>query len=177
MSYDPYEALPDLPSFELTSEDIVEGGEVPPPQRSGIFGIPGGEDVSPQLSWSGFPPETKSFVVTMFDPDAPTPSGFWHWAVAGIPATVTSLDADAGNAAGSGLPAGAITLKNDGGGHRYLGSAPPVGHGPHRYFFVVHALSVESVDGLTADSTPAFLGFNLFTLAIARAGITATFGH
>ncbi|MFE3292534.1 YbhB/YbcL family Raf kinase inhibitor-like protein [Rhodococcus sp. NPDC059234] len=177
MSHDPYGPLPDLPTFELTSQEIAEGGTVPPAQRSGIFGVPGGEDVSPQLSWSGFPPETKSFVVTMYDPDAPTASGFWHWAVANIPASVTSLAANAGDGTGAGLPAGAVTLKNDGGGHRYLGSAPPPGHGPHRYIFAVHAVGVETIEGLDTNSTPAFLGFNLFGQAIARATLTATFGH
>ncbi|MFD4466889.1 YbhB/YbcL family Raf kinase inhibitor-like protein [Rhodococcus sp. NPDC058505] len=177
MAHDPYGPLPDLPTFTLTSDQVTEGGEVPADQRSGIFGVPGGKDISPQLSWSGFPAETKSFAVTMFDPDAPTASGFWHWAVANVPASVTSLALNAGDEGGAGLPAGAITLKNDGGGHRYLGSAPPVGHGPHRYIFAVHALDVESVEGLTADATPAFLGFNLFGHAIARATLTATFGH
>lgn len=177
MAHDPYADLPDLPTFTLTSEQITDGGTVPVEQLSGIFGVPGGKDVSPQLSWSGFPPETKSFAVTMFDPDAPTVSGFWHWAVANIPASVTSLAENAGDEGGAGLPTGAITLKNDGGGHRFLGAAPPKGHGDHRYIYAVHALDVEAIDGLTADSTPAFLGFNLFGHAIARALLTVTFGH
>lgn len=177
MAHDPYGPLPDLPTFTLTSEQFTEGGEVPADQRSGIFGVPGGRDISPQLSWSGFPPETKGFTVTMYDPDAPTASGFWHWAVANVPASVTSLPANAGDEGGADLPAGAITLKNDGGGHRYLGSAPPEGHGPHRYIVAVHAVDVETVDGVTADSTPAFLGFTLFSRAIARATLTVTFGR
>ncbi|EME18038.1 YbhB/YbcL family Raf kinase inhibitor-like protein [Rhodococcus triatomae] len=177
MAYDPYEPLPDLPTFSLTSESITDGGTVPTEQLSGIFGVPGGKDVSPQLSWSGFPPETKSFAVTMFDPDAPTVSGFWHWSVANIPASVTSLAENAGDETGSGLPEGAITLRHDGGGHRFLGAAPPQGHGDHRYIYAVTALDVETIDGLTADSTPAFLGFNLFGHGIARALLTVTFGH
>jgi len=105
----PYEFLPAVPSFSLTSADIADGKTLSKPQVSGIFGA-GGEDVSPQLSWSGFPKETKSFVVTMYDPDAPTTSGFWHWAVANIPVTVTSLEADAGNPDAKKLPAGTVTL-------------------------------------------------------------------
>lgn len=174
MAHDPYGALPDLPSFELTSEDITDGAPLKPAQHSGIFGVPGGKDISPQLSWSGFPAETKSFVVTVFDPDAPTASGFWHWAVLNIPVTTTSLQAGVGDDTGSGLPAGAVTLKNDGGLHRFLGSAPPPGHGPHRYIVAVHALDVERIEGVTADSTPAFLGFNVFSHAIARATIQGT---
>lgn len=174
MAHDPYGALPDLPSFEVTSADITDGAPLKPAQHSGIFGVPDGKDISPQLSWSGFPAETKSFVVTVFDPDAPTASGFWHWAVLNIPVTTTSLPAGAGDDTGSGLPAGAVTLKNDAGLHRFLGSAPPKGHGPHRYIVAVHALDVERIEGVTADSTPAFLGFNVFSHAIARATIYGT---
>ncbi|AOW92731.1 hypothetical protein BFN03_08550 [Rhodococcus sp. WMMA185] len=170
----PYEALPDLPGFELTSTDITEGQPLKKGQASGIFGA-GGEDLSPQLSWAGFPAGTKSFVVTVYDPDAPTASGFWHWAVANIPAETTTLATGAGDDGGTGLPGGAITLKNDGGLRRFLGAAPPPGHGPHRYIVAVHALDVETLDGVTEDSTPAFLGFNVFSHAIARATITGTY--
>ncbi|MFE5704549.1 YbhB/YbcL family Raf kinase inhibitor-like protein [Rhodococcus koreensis] len=174
MSHDPYEALPDLPSFELTSTDVTDGQPLNKEQVSGIFGA-GGHDNSPQLSWSRFPAETKSFAVTVYDPDAPTVSGFWHWAVANIPADTTTLVSGAGDDEGTGLPAGAITLKNDAGLSRFLGAAPPAGHGPHRYIIVVHAVDVETLDGVTPESTPAFLGFNLFSHAIARAKIQGTY--
>jgi Raf kinase inhibitor-like YbhB/YbcL family protein len=167
MPHDPYADLPAVPSFTVTSTDIADGETLPVPQRSGIFGA-GGEDVSPQLSWSGFPEETRSFVVTCYDPDAPTASGFWHWAVVDIPASVTELPTGAGDDAGSGLPAGAVQLANDGALARYLGSAPPPGHGPHRYFFVVHAVDVPSLE-LPAEARPAFMGFNLFSHTLARA--------
>jgi Raf kinase inhibitor-like YbhB/YbcL family protein len=172
MTYNPYEHLPKVASFQLTSTDVREDEKLPLPQVSGIFGA-GGEDVSPQLSWSGFPEGTKSFVVTLYDPDAPTASGFWHWAVVDIPAQVTELARGAGdNEDGSGLPAGAFSLRNDGGTTRFIGAAPPVGHGKHRYFTVVHAVDVVSL-GIGKDASPAFLGFNLFFHTLGRATIVS----
>ncbi|MBO0811956.1 MAG: YbhB/YbcL family Raf kinase inhibitor-like protein [Microlunatus sp.] len=167
---DPYDAIAEVPSFTLTSTDFTDGAEMPKPNVSGIFGA-GGEDISPQLSWTGFPAQTRSFVVTMYDPDAPTGSGFWHWAVVDIPASVTSLPSGAGDENGSGLPEGAFQLTNDGGLKRYLGAAPPEGHGKHRYFTAVHAVDVESL-GIPPESTNAFLGFNLHSHTLARAVLT-----
>ncbi|MDL5154433.1 YbhB/YbcL family Raf kinase inhibitor-like protein [Actinomycetospora termitidis] len=170
---DPYSFLPDVATFEVTSTDVTDGQTLPTAQVSGIMGA-GGEDVSPQLEWSGFPEGTKSFAVTCYDPDAPTASGFWHWAVTGIPASTTSLPADAGDPEKGLLPQGAVTLANDAGAHRFIGAAPPGGHGPHRYFFVVHAVDVEDL-GVGEDGSPAFLGFNLFFHSIGRAMITPTY--
>ena len=169
--YNPYDYLPELPGFTLTSADITDSQPLKMAQVSGIMGA-GGEDVSPQLSWSGFPEETQSFAVTVFDPDAPTASGFWHWAVANLPATVTELPAGVGD--GSLLPGDALTLCNDAGMRRFVGAAPPAGHGYHRYFVAVHAVSVEKLD-LAEDASPAFLGFNLFMKSIARAVIYGTY--
>jgi Raf kinase inhibitor-like YbhB/YbcL family protein len=167
----PYDRLPQVASFELTSDDIAEGAQLAQPQVSGIFGA-GGEDVSPQLAWSGFPESTRSFAVTCYDPEAPTASGFWHWAVVDIPASITELSRGAGDEGGAKLPAGAFQLRNDGGMARYIGAAPPAGHGKHHYYFVVHAVDVESL-GVGADASPAFLGFNLFSHTLARAAIVA----
>lgn len=169
--YNPYEFLPDLPSFTLDSDTFTDGQAWGNDQVSGIMGA-GGNDVSPHLKWSGFPEETRSFAVTIYDPDAPTASGFWHWAVANLPATVTELAAGAGD--GSALPGDALTLRNDAGLKRFIGAAPPPGHGPHRYIVAVHAVGAERLD-LPEDATPAFLGFNLFQQAIARALIHGTY--
>jgi Raf kinase inhibitor-like YbhB/YbcL family protein len=173
MPHDPYADLPKVPSFTVTSTDVADGETLAVPHRSGIFGA-GGEDRSPQLSWSGFPEETRSFVVTCYDPDAPTASGFWHWAVVDIPASVTDLPGGVGDEGGAGLPAGAFQLGNDAGLARYLGAAPPAGHGPHRYFFVVHAVDVPSLE-IPAEARPAVLGFNLFSHTLARAAIVPVY--
>ena len=169
----PYDFLPQVPSFTVTSSDVSDGAVLPMPQVSGVMGA-GGEDRSPQLSWSGFPEGTKSFAVTVFDPDAPTTSGFWHWAVANIPASVTELPSGAGDKDDPNLPAGALQLRNDGGFAGYVGAAPPSGHGPHRYFIAVHAVDTDALD-VTADTTPAVLGFNLFVHTLARATLVATY--
>lgn len=170
----PYDFLPEVPAFTLTSTDIADGQTLPEPQRSAAFGVPGGQDLSPQLSWSGAPEGTQSYVLTCYDPDAPTGSGFWHWAVADIPTSVTELPAGAGTPNSPDLPSGAVTLANDAGMKGFLGSAPPPGHGEHRYFFTVHAVDVASLE-LPEGATPAFLGFNLFSHTLARATVTAVF--
>ncbi|OBF25229.1 YbhB/YbcL family Raf kinase inhibitor-like protein [Mycobacterium sp. ACS4331] len=169
--YNPYDFLPKLPSFTLTSTSFSDGQPWGNDQVSGLMGA-GGSDISPQLSWSGFPEETRSFAVTVYDPDAPTGSGFWHWAVANLPGTVTELPAGIGD--GSELPGDALTLANDAGLRRFVGAAPPAGHGFHRYFVAVHALQVEKLE-IDESATPAYLGFNLFMNAIARAVIHGTY--
>ncbi|THJ68764.1 YbhB/YbcL family Raf kinase inhibitor-like protein [Arthrobacter echini] len=173
MTRDPYADLPDVPGFELTSEDITDGAPLAPAQASGVMGA-GGEDESPQLSWSGFPEGTKSFAVTVYDPDAPTASGFWHWAVVDLDLGTTSLPAGAGSEDSGSLPAGAFQLRNDGGFVGYVGAAPPPGHGTHHYHVVVHAVDVESL-GIPEDATPAYLGFNLFSHTLGRARLIGTF--
>lgn len=156
-----------MPTFSLTSTDIADGQPLPAAQRSGMMGA-GGKDQSPQLSWSGFPAATKSFAVTVYDPDAPTGSGFWHWAVANLPATTTSLAAGAG-APNAVLPGG-FQLPNDARLPQYVGAAPPPGS-RHRYVVSVHALDVETIE-IPKDATPAYLGFLMSMHTLARATIT-----
>lgn len=164
---DPYAELPPVAAFRVSSDDVHDAETLGLDQVSGIFEA-GGHDISPQLSWADFPERTRSFAVTCYDPDAPTASGFWHWAVCDIPLSATELIRGAGDEGGGGLPGGAIALRNDSGMTRFIGAAPPAGHGPHRYYFVVHAVEVETL-GLDGQSTAALLGFNLFFHSIGRA--------
>ena len=165
---DPYELLPRVPPFTLESTDVRAGT-----QMAEDFLYAGGNR-SPQLSWGDVPAGTRSFVVTCFDPDAPTPSGFWHWVVVDLPATVTSLPTGAGKEDGSGLPEGAFHCRNDYSSMGYGGPAPPKGDRPHRYYFVVHALDVDKLD-VTEDASPAFVGFNLAFHTLARGVIRPLF--
>jgi Raf kinase inhibitor-like YbhB/YbcL family protein len=169
--YNPYDQLPQVASFQVTSDDVRDGEELDKPQLSGLFGA-GGEDISPQLAWSGFPDATRSFAVTCYDPEAPTGSGFWHWAVVDIPVDVTELARGAGDEQGSGLPSGSFQLRGDAAVRQYIGAAPPPGHGRHHYYFVVHAVDVESL-GIDKDVSPAFLGFHLYSHTLARGMIVA----
>jgi len=169
---DPFARLPEVPVFDVTSTTLTDGAALPLAQLSGIFGVPGGGDVSPQLSWSGAPAGTMGYAVTMYDPDAPTGSGFWHWAVTNIPATTTELPENAGGDPAL-LPDVAVTLPNDARAARFIGGAPPAGHGPHRYFITVHALDTDDL-GVSPDATPAYLGFTMAGHILGRATLHAT---
>jgi Raf kinase inhibitor-like YbhB/YbcL family protein len=171
---DPYSLLPEVGSFTVSSPDIADGQVVGPEFRYGPD-APGGQNISPALSWSGFPPDTQSFAVSCFDPDAPTPSGFWHWTVVDLPATVTELPRGAGSAGGS-LPDGAFHVRNDFGNAGYDGPAPPRGDQVHRYFFVVHAVDVPRL-GPDASAGPTVISFNLVFHTLARAVITPVFSY
>ncbi len=135
-----------------------------------------GANRSPQLAWSGAPPGTKSFALTCYDPDAPTGSGFWHWAVANIPANVTELPLDAGQPAGGGLPSGAVQMRNDTGQPGYAGPCPPQGDHPHRYLFTVFAVKEESLP-VTADTSCAVVGFQLHFNTLDKAELMGLFKH
>lgn len=166
----PYAGMPEVASFTLVSTDIQDGEPLPAETYAENAG---GANQSPQLSWSEFPADTKSFAVTCFDPDAPTGSGFWHWAVLNIPADVTSLDAGAGARGSSLLPEGAITIPNEAREPEFTGAAPPEGTGTHHYWFVVHALNVPHID-IDPNVTPAVMGFMMREAVTARAVIVAT---
>ena len=162
-------------AFRLTSKDFKEGDVLPQAQVFNGMGHSGG-NTSPQLQWDGVPEGTQSFVVTCYDPDAPTGSGFWHWIVLDIPASVTELETNAAGTDGSGLPDGAFHVRNDYGAKDFGGAAPPKGDPPHRYVFAVHALDVESL-GVNDEISPAVAGFNLRFHTIARAVLIPVYGH
>ena len=166
----PYEFLPKVPSFTAYSTTAHNGHPLPLAQWSGIFGVPGGKDISPELSWHGFPKQTKSFVVSMYDPEAPTQAGFFHWIVENIPATTTSLPENAGTLDSTTLPTGAIQLEGDAGMDRYIGAAPPVGSGIHDYYITITALD-EPTTGLGATTSGALLNFVIDSHTIARASL------
>jgi Raf kinase inhibitor-like YbhB/YbcL family protein len=156
----------------LTSPDVKNGATMP---MAHVCARYGGGDRSPALAWSGAPVGTKSFAVTMFDPDAPTGSGFWHWTVFNIPAGVHSLPEGAGDAGSTALPAGAGEGRNDGGSAHYIGSCPPPGP-PHHYQITVYAVKVAKLP-LNAQSSGAAVGSNLHSNTLARARIVATYGR
>jgi len=163
----PYELLPAVPSFTVTSTDVTDGSPIDDAQ------VAEKGNTSPQLSWSDVPEGTKSFVVTCFDPDAPTPSGFWHWTLVDIPADVTEV---ATGAAAGDLPGNAFHVRNDGGGKGFMGAAPPEGDQVHRYFFVVHAVKEETL-GVDSDASPAVVSFNLAFKSLGRAIMHGTYQH
>lgn len=174
----PYDTLPAVPEFAVTSADVADGAPLPVAQYAAMSGVAAAEDRSPQLAWSGFPAATRSFVVTMYDPDALTPSGFWHWAVADIAASVTSLDGGVGKPGDGALPEGAFHVANDVREAGYVGAAPPPGTGKHRYYIAVNALDVPSVTalGITPEATPAALSFFILQHTVARAVLVAWAG-
>ena len=165
---DPYDRLPKVPSFTVESRDVQPGTQV---DEGHVFA---GGNRSPALSWSDVPAGTKSFVVTCFDPDAPTPSGFWHWIVVDLSASVTSLPTGAGKEGGSALPKGAFQCRNDYGAKAYGGPAPPPGDRPHRYYFVVHALDVERL-GVDENTSPAAVSFTMLGHTLGRAILVPTY--
>ncbi|HET6168264.1 MAG TPA: YbhB/YbcL family Raf kinase inhibitor-like protein [Marmoricola sp.] len=167
VSPDPYPLLPSVPSFTVTSEDITDGQ---PLKEDQVYAA---GNTSPQLSWSGAPEGTKSYTVTCFDPDAPTPSGFWHWVLVDLPADVTSLDTGAG-AEGATLPGNAFMCRNDFGEKAFGGAAPPQNDQVHRYFYVVHAVGEESL-GVDSEASPAVVSFNLAFKTLGRAIIRGTY--
>ena len=168
---EPEQDIPDnTPTFVLTSTDIAEGESLGKKHELNVFGGTG-DNLSPQLTWQGAPEDTKSFVLTCFDPDAPTGSGWWHWVAFNIPADVTSLDTGIGTE--TSMPAGTIQARNDFGEKNFGGACPPPGE-VHRYEFRVHALNIDALE-LDDQATPALVGFMTGVHTIATAKLTAVY--
>ena len=154
-------------TFTLKSKDI--GGQATKKEEFNGFGC-SGQNTSPQLSWENPPSGTKSFAITIYDKDAPTGSGFWHWLVFDIPVTVNELKSNAGNAEAKLIPQGAIQSKTDFGTPGYGGPCPPPGHGLHEYVITVYALKTDKL-GLDANTGPAVVGYYLNQNVISKASI------
>lgn len=166
-------ALVSLPAlaapFTVSSEDLKEGKPLTAAQVFNGFGC-SGENKSPQLTWKNAPAGTKSFAVTIYDPDAPTGSGWWHWLVYDIPAETTSLTGDLKDKA----PEGAKLGRTDFGMKGFGGACPPQGDKPHHYIVTVYALKVDKLE-VPDDATAAMIGYNLNGNALGKAKLTATY--
>jgi len=170
MTNDPFWRLPEVAALEVRSPDFDDGAPLPGWARARDAG---GDDLSPALRWTGAPNGTRSYAVRVYDPDAPTVSGFWHWAVYDLPGTADHLARGAGTPASGLLPAGAVTVANEYRSEQYTGAAPPAGHGEHRYVFIVSALDVAHLE-VPAGATPAVLGFLLREHELARGSTVGT---
>lgn len=161
--------------FKLSSKDVHANATIGPKQVFNGFGC-SGENISPDLQWSGAPKGTQSFALTVYDPDAPTGSGWWHWVVINIPANTSNLAQGAGTADGKLLPAGSQQIHTDFGMAAYGGPCPPVGDKPHHYVFTLYALKVPKLE-LPADATAALAGFMIHANKLGKATFTAYYGR
>lgn len=161
-------------TFSLKSSSLNPKEPLPMKQVFNGFGCTG-ENISPALEWAGAPKDTKSFAVTVYDPDAPTGSGWWHWTVVNIPATVTSIEEGASN--NGKLPAGAVEGRTDYGKPGFGGACPPQGDRPHRYIFTVYALKVDKLDGVSGESSGALVGYMLNANSLGKATFTVKYGR
>lgn len=169
-THTPYDRLPEVPPLTVRSDDLADGSEMP---MAHVHEGAGGHNRSPHLSWTGAPAATRGYAVTCFDPDTPRPEGWWHWVLVGLPVGVTSLSPAAGSVRSELLPRGALQLRNDFGNHCYDGAAPPRGHGPHRYMFVVSALDTDEL-GVDATTSARAAHELIVDHTLARGTLTVT---
>lgn len=161
--------------FSVSSPTIQPGGRLGEIHVFNGFGCTG-PNISPALAWKNAPQGTRSFAVTVYDPDAPTGSGWWHWLAYDIPASVQQLAQGAGTADGSKLPAGAQQGRTDYGSKGFGGACPPVGDKPHRYIITVYALKVDKLE-VPADATAALIGFSLNANRLGTATLQGLYGR
>ena len=162
-------------AFEISSPAVGKNGIIPDKYTANAFGCSGG-NVSLPLEWKNVPKEAKSLTLTMYDPDAPTGSGFWHWEVANMPPSTTELAEGAGEAGNAKLPKGAIQARNDAGTAAYFGPCPPKGDKPHRYIFTIFAVKTDKLD-VDANASGAVVGFNLHFNTLSKASVTYRYGR
>lgn len=162
-------------AFTLSSPTIKHNSFLTEEQVFNGFGC-SGKNISPALKWNAVPKGTKSFAITVYDPDAPTGSGWWHWVVYNIPANVTELPKGAGEPTGKLLPPGTVQGRTDFGTYAFGGACPPQGDEPHRYIFTVHALKIEKID-VPLDSSAALIGFMINSNSLGKASFTAKYGR
>ena len=164
-------------NMTLQSADVSDGSTIKEEQVANVFGCKGG-NISPSLSWSGAPSDAKSFAITVYDPDAPTGSGFWHWVVFNIPAGTTSIPKNAGNVKAKLMPKGAIQSRTDFGTDGYGGPCPPQGDKPHHYIFTVYAVDEDKLQfAKDHNASAAVVGFELHFHGKAKGTLTATYGR
>lgn len=161
-------------NFKLSSPELKEGSTLGLDQVFKGFGCEG-NNLSPELSWKNAPKETKSFAINVYDPDAPTGSGWWHWSIFNIPANINTLTKGSSSDPAK-LPSSAIQGRTDYGTSQFGGACPPVGDKPHHYIFTVYALDTEKIE-LDSNSSGALVGYYLNKHAIAKAKITAMYGR
>ena len=161
--------------FNLVSPELEPGGRFEPKHVYNGFGCSGG-NVSPALNWSGAPAGTRSYAITVYDPDAPTGSGWWHWVIVDLPASTVALAAGAGDPASGKAPKGSVQIATDFGKPGFGGPCPPAGDKPHRYVFTLFALKVDRL-GVDPGATAAMTGFMLNANALAKTGFTVYYGR
>ncbi len=161
--------------FHLFSPDVKPGNKIGDKFVFNGFGCKG-ENVSPALEWKNAPKDTRSYALTVYDPDAPTGSGWWHWVVVNIPASAAQLPLGAGSVDGQTLPVGAVQVRTDFGTAAWGGPCPPAGDKPHHYIFTLHALKTEKLE-LPPDATAALAGFMIHANEIGKAQFTARYGR
>lgn len=170
-----FSATAQAQDFTLTSPTIKPQASLTEEQVFNGFGC-SGKNLSPALKWTAGPQGTKSYALTVYDPDAPTGSGWWHWVLYNIPANVTELASGAGDPSGKMLPAGSVQGRTDYGTHAFGGACPPQGDKPHRYIFTVYALKTEKID-VPAEASAALIGFMIHANTLEKASFTAMYGR
>lgn len=161
--------------FRLSSPTVKDKGTISNEHVFNGFGC-SGNNTSPELRWERAPKDTKSFAVTVYDPDAPTGSGWWHWVIFNLPPETTSLPAGAGKPENAGAPQGSIQSMTDFGQPGYGGPCPPPGDKPHRYVFTVYALKVDQLP-LQKEASGAMVGYYLNQNKLGKASFTAKYGR